>query len=156
MANRKDPQVGKVQNAGKSNPREELLKLVDQLEVGLTPEDAREHLENLNDEEVKLLLEMYGAVAKFEEEVEAAAKEADPEEYAKAEDEYQKQLLQLKQNYNHRKQQIQAKADDQLDKLEAETRGKYRDLLYQQQLEFSHLDDDHKAIYSKLTAALAK
>jgi hypothetical protein len=156
MATQADPKAKKDKKAEKLDPRQELLRLVEELEVGMTPEDAEEHLENLSDEEVKLLLDMYGAVDKFEKEVEKGAREEDPEEYAKSEDEYQKNLLHLKQNYNHQCEQIQAKADRQLDKIDVETRGKYRDLLYQQQKEFSHLDDDHKAIYAKLTAALAK
>ena len=144
------------QQKEKVNPREELLKLVEELQVGMTPEDAERNLENLGDEEVELLLEMYRAMGKFDGEVDKIAKEVDPAKYAEIEDEHQKELLHLKQNYNHQCEQIQRKADERLDKIDAEARGKFRDLLYQQQLEFSHLDDDYKTIYSKLAGALAK
>lgn len=138
------------------NSRDQLLKLIEELQLPMTPEEAKEHLEHLNDEEVELLLWKYKSAKEFEASVDEAAEKKDPEAFAKLKAKQDQEMLDLKLDHLDQKEQLQKKADEELDKIDHQEELQYKDLLYKQQLEFHEIEDEYKDLYSQLTSALTK
>ncbi len=138
------------------NPRDRLLQLIIDLRMPMSPEEAKDHIAHLNDEEVGLLLPRYEAIKDYEDAVDAAAQEANPEEYAKIENKLNHDLLRTRQSVSLRKEQLQKEADDEMDKIQLKAEADIKDVLYQQQHELAEIEDEYKDIYTKMSTALMK
>lgn len=100
--------------------RKKLLKLIELNKLPLPPKEAKEHVDNLSDEEVELLVSTYGDLEGLETVMEEAVKEADPEKYMKVKDEYEAKLKLDKEEYGKELQKIEGEADAEKDRIEDE------------------------------------
>jgi hypothetical protein len=98
--------------------RKKLLELIEKNNIPLTPNEAREHVDNLSDEEVELLISTYEGLEGAEGFIEEVVKEAEPEEYKKVKDEYEAKLKLDKEEYEKELQKIEGEADVEKDKIE--------------------------------------
>ena len=139
-----------------NNPRDQLKQLVADMRLPMTPEEVDEHLAGMSDEEVELLLPLYQATKNYEQGMEDAAQEANPEAYLKTEEGYDAEQLRLLQKFSHQRENVQSQADHELEILDHQADAKYNKLLYQEQIEMNEIEDEYKDIYSKLMGVLKK
>jgi len=100
--------------------RKKLLELIERNDIPLPPEEAKEHVDNLSDEEVELLVSTYGDLEGVEGVIEEVVKEVEPEQYRKVKDEYEGKLKLDKEEYNEEVQKIGGETDAEKDKIEDE------------------------------------
>lgn len=95
-----------------------LLLLMKNLHLPLTPEEAREYVGKLSDEEVGLLVKKCEAVKTYQDEVEIAAKRENPDKYEKLRKAHEDEVMKLEENHSREMQSIQEKEDGELDQIE--------------------------------------
>ncbi len=99
-----------------------LLELFDYLKLPMTPEEVREHVEKLSDEEIDILTKKLEAVKKYQDEIELAAKKEDPDKYEKLRREHEEKAVKLEENHLREMEEIQKKEDEELDQIEEKAR----------------------------------
>ncbi|MBU0569984.1 hypothetical protein KKB40_04355 [Patescibacteria group bacterium] len=134
-----------------NNKQQRLLELIEEMKVPLTPEEARAHVEKLSDEEVEKLISIYEDIQVREDEIDEAAKQADPEEYAKLEKEYKEKVEKLDKKYKEDVRKIDEESDDELDKLEAEAKKKTEEVLKKMDSELDEMEGLQDELASKLS-----
>ena len=138
------------------NSRDQLLQLIEDLRLPMTPEDAEEKLSHMNDKQVQLLLESYQEAKNYLDDVEAMAEEADPEAFTQTETEYKVEVTKLDDEYDHEEEKLQTNLDHELDKLDLDTKHKLSDTLHKQQMENNEIEDEFKDLYGKMASVLIK
>lgn len=79
--------------------RKKLLELIEKRNIPMSPEEAKEHIDNLSDEEIELLLSTYGDLENAEDAIDEVLAENMPEEFQKAKSEYEQKLKSDKDEY---------------------------------------------------------
>ena len=73
----------------------------------MIPEEARDTVSKLSDEEVAELVSIYEDIKKYETALDEEAREADPEAYAQMEQEYQSKMAELDKKYAEDMEKLQ-------------------------------------------------
>jgi hypothetical protein len=136
--------------------RKKLLKLIDDLNFPMMPEEAKEHVEKLSDEEVDKLILLYTDIKKYQRAIEKVAREADPKEYIKTEEEYENKMAKIDEDYEKEMEAIQKKQDDEFDRIEAEVLKKTDEAIGKQNEDLDEIEKAHSDLYSKLNIAVKK
>lgn len=122
----------------------------------LTPEEAKERMENLSDREVELLVEEYGELRNYVEGIDDMTVEADSEWFDKNEQQYEAELEEIEDQHDKEEEELQQAHDDQMDKIELETEHALTSLLNDQNVKNNELEDAMKEFYAKLNSAMMK
>ena len=133
-----------------------LLRLVQELKFPFTDGGVEKNLKSLSEEEVDKLISIYEDVQVREEEIDEAAKQADPKKYAELEKEYKKKVEKLDKKYQEDVRKIDAESDDELDNLEAEAKKKTDETLKKMDSDLDELEGLQDELISKLSEASDK
>lgn len=133
-----------------------LLKLIDDLNMSITPKEAMEYMRNLSNEEIELLVKKYRAIKKRQDEMEKIASELNPEKYGKLRKDYDEKMAELEKNHLDEMEKNQEKADKELDKIETEALNNLESEKKQANEDTDALISAGEEIHSKLESALSK
>jgi NAD-dependent SIR2 family protein deacetylase len=135
-------------------PKEQLLKLIEELKLPIVPEEAKENLEKLSEEEIKELLSMYMEVRDYQDEVDSLARDIDPQKYAEIQENYYQKLSKLDEDYSNKMEEVRSGEDKKLDKAEEEASQEIDNLSSKSESEADELINAHSELYSKLDSSL--
>jgi hypothetical protein len=100
--------------------RKKLLEIIERNDIPLPPKEAKEHVDNLSDEEVELLVSTYEDLGGAEGVIEEVIKEVEPEKYKKVREEYEGNMKLDKEDFEKEMQEIESVTDIEKDKVEDE------------------------------------
>jgi len=100
------------------NKKEEILKIIKELDLPITRAEAEAKLDRLSEDELVELLSRYQKAAEYEKFTRVMSEEVDPEEYAKIEEEYEKDKLAVDLEALDEEEAEQAKTDEEEEKWE--------------------------------------
>lgn len=100
--------------------RKKLLELIEKQNVSLPPGEAKEQVENLTNEEVELLVSVYGDLGEAEGAIEEVLSETEPDKYKKLKDEYLQKQKANKQEYEKDLEEISVVFENKIEKTEDE------------------------------------
>ena len=137
--------------------KKRLLQLADELNFPLVPEEAREHLEKLSEDEIDELISDYEAVLNYRKSLEEEAKQSDPKKYQKIQDEYEKNLEKAELDYLEQMEKVQAEEDVEREKIEETAEKKIDKTLNAFLDEVGQIEDANNELASKVElSALTK
>jgi hypothetical protein len=134
-----------------NDKQKRLLELIEKMKVPMTPEEAVRHVEKLSDEEVEKLISIYEDVQVREDEIDKAAKKADPKKYERIEREHEIEIEKLEKKYKKDMRKIDEESDNELDRLETEAKKKTDEALKKMDSELGEMEGLQDELISKLS-----
>ncbi len=136
--------------------RKKLLELIEELKLPILPEEAEENMAKLSDEEIDSLLAKYQKLEDYRDSLEEYVKEVDPEEYAKIEGEYQKELNQIDEEELQQLEKIQEEEDLKLDSMDAKSERQDKELEEKFNEELKDAEETYKDVNSAMNKVLSE
>lgn len=100
-----------------TQPQTKLLQLIHSLKLPFTDKGAIEYVEKLSGEEVEFFVVLLSKRKEFLDQIDAAARLANPDEYEKITKEYEDQIEKIEDDYAEKLAAIEDEADRETEKI---------------------------------------
>ena len=136
--------------------KKRLMDLIGELKFPLLPEEVKEHMEKLSENEIDELVSEYEAILEYRKSLEEEAGLSDPEKYNQIQEEFNKKLQQVDEDYINGMEKIQAEEDEEMDRIEEEAEKKIDETVSAFLDETGQIEDTNNELASKIELAALK
>lgn len=133
-----------------AGPRDQLIQIIKDLKLPISPEEVKGQIENLNDNEVELLATRYREIKNYFVEIEKLAEKADPKRYSEVKNTHNQKFAKLDREYKQNIEKSQEQIDNELDKIEDQAKKDYDDLIENLERRVGILEKEYDNFYEKL------
>src|SRR3989344_6371003 len=131
--------------------KKKLLQLIKDLDLIVAEDEAKEHLNGLNEKQIDDLIAVYEEVKANELEISDIAKNADPAAVEAAQEDYLKSIENTETEYLNRMEAAQKSADELLDKLDKDADVSVNQIFSEAEKDLKEVEDEQEEFLNALT-----
>ncbi len=132
--------------------QQKIISILEELKIGITPRDAKYHLEFLSDAEIANLLYKLEKLAEYQASVAQLAARANPEEAVKITESFEDQLLAIEQKFAEASEKQRAVLDEGLNEVERKYTQDVQEVAAKSESNLRELEEEAEEAYSVLTS----